>query len=162
MKTYSAQNLKSQFPEFLKYSDFSLIPAIDTISSEWLVKIKESDNQILTDLIKLRKNNYFSPNDSYYAVVNGKIIEITTSGASIDILDKDEHWYMIKAVNFFPIEDKNPETSQKNIEVIFNHLFQFSAQQSLEGVIQKSKSELRKGKTYHLNREMIELYGLNK
>lgn len=147
MYTYTPKNLREQFPELKGLQDLTLFPILDVAFNKWIEQIPDS---VATDMKKLPKNNYFSPHESYGCVVDSKLVQVNVSGSDIDVCDEEEFWFMYSRISF-----DGDELASKRL---FERFSEFIGRQKLEELVVMSKTELEKGKTYHLSPETCSFY----
>ncbi len=147
MNTYAPKNLKEKFPQLKDLEDSTLSPILEVAINKWLEQIPDS---VVSDIERLPKQDYFSPNDSYNCVVDGKIVQVNVSRRDIDVCDEDESWYMCSRVSF--------DRDRAGSKALFERFSDFIGRQRLEELVSMSKTKLEKGKTYHLSSEMCDFY----
>ena len=143
MIEYNVKNLKEQFPELKKHSDFVLAPLFDTAFLQWVSRLKESP--IVTDAKKDERG--------YEFVINGRFVNVNSGGrVDIDVVDEDERVYV--ASSFYINGDEN------SAERLFGNFREFMGRQKLEELVAQTRESFKGEKTYHFSGEMVDFYEL--
>jgi len=152
--SYSPKDLKEEYESLRKFNDFTLVPVFDRVAHRFFDDLNHNYPKYgVSDGRPVERHggglmDYVSP--SYNIVIDGKIITITLHDTNIDVKDDDEMWWMTESIIF--------EGTEEQVNKMLQHVKNFTKQQKLEELIEKSRTELKKGKTYHLDREMRDFY----
>lgn len=158
MQIYEPKNLKKQFKQLERLSDFVLIPIFDRVINYFLSDLNHdlpkygvSDyKQLPKQFIKYSEGLWGLVGDKYHLVVDGKIISMTTFITDINAKDYDELWWMIYKIVF--------EGNDEGVNKLFERFKRFVGQQNLDELIKAAEEELQKGKTECLSRDIYDFY----
>ena len=145
MAEYWAKDLKEQFEGLKDIGDLVLAPLFDVAVDLWLDQLP-NDN-IVSDMQKERNHDNFQ---KYTCVVDGKIVTVSFQSVNIDVDDDDEEWHVTKTTYF----SGNKEASVK----LAGRCREYVGSRNLEELMTTTREELRKGKIYHLSRDMYQFY----
>lgn len=153
---YEPRDLRENYEILKNIKNFILIPLFDRVANKFFDDLNHNSLKYgisSGEIVKKQGGGLLDNLDkSYNLVIDGKIITMTMQDEDITIDDADEMWYMIGGISFRGEEDLRNK--------MLNYVKTFVKGQKLEELIQEAKTELKKGKTYHLDDETRRFYSV--
>ena len=144
---FGASDLKAIDSDFVTLGNSTLVPMVDSIYRSWTSGLLQSG--VVTDIME-KEDVRHGGIKSYICVVGGRFTFIRPSVVDIDCVDDDGDWYMASMIGI--------EGELDALSTLTGSLAEHVRSEGMDRIKADAASRLRKGKTYHLCRDVMDFY----